>query len=212
MAHRERADAARNRRAILLAAHRLICENGIDQVSMSDIAAEAGVGKGTLFRRFGDRAGLVNALFEQLTEDWEPDALAALADPAADPAGRAVAFLAGLFDRITVPGRPLLRAMGGHATPERMRRYRIWQSRLAAVIAEALPDLPEAETAFTAHVLLGTLRADFVDLLAGGGMTVDEIRTGILAHAHRTITGREPAGPPPPPSCGGGEERGRPAG
>ncbi|MFC5752188.1 TetR/AcrR family transcriptional regulator [Actinomadura rugatobispora] len=187
MAHRERADAARNRRAILLAAHRLICENGIDQVSMSDIAAEAGVGKGTLFRRFGDRAGLVNALFEQLTEDWEPDALAALADSGTDPAGRAVAFLAGLFDRITVPGRPLLRAMGNHATPDRMRRYRTWQSALAAVIAEARPGLPEEETAFTAHVLLGTLRADFVDLLSGGGMTVEEIRTRILAHADRVI-------------------------
>ncbi|MFC6932072.1 TetR/AcrR family transcriptional regulator [Actinomadura yumaensis] len=76
-----RADAERNQRAILLAAHRLICENDIDQVSMNDIAAEAGVGKGTLFRRFGDREGLFGALFEQLTADWEPGALARLADP-----------------------------------------------------------------------------------------------------------------------------------
>ncbi|GAA2456741.1 hypothetical protein GCM10010191_90240 [Actinomadura vinacea] len=190
MAPRERADAARNRRAILLAAHRLICENGVDQVSMSDIADAAGVGKGTLFRRFGDRAGLINALFEQLTEDWEPEALDRLGDTAAEPVDRVVAFIAGLFDRITVPGRPLLRAMGAHATPERVRRYRIWQSRLADVIAQARPDLPEEEAGFMAYVLLTLPRADFVDLLEGGGMTIDDVRTRILSHARLTVTGR----------------------
>ena len=54
----ERADAARNRRRILAAAEKLFAENGVSCTSMDAIAAEAGVGKGTLFRRFGDRASL----------------------------------------------------------------------------------------------------------------------------------------------------------
>ena len=49
----ERGDAARNRALLLDAARRLIGERGADAVSMDDIAAAAGVGKGTLFRRFG---------------------------------------------------------------------------------------------------------------------------------------------------------------
>ena len=54
----ERADAARNRGKVLAAAERLFAERGPSRVSMDAVAAEAGVGKGTLFRRFGDRAGL----------------------------------------------------------------------------------------------------------------------------------------------------------
>jgi AcrR family transcriptional regulator len=58
----ERADAARNRQKILCSRGRLIEERGLENVSMDDIAHDAGVGKGTLFRRFGDRASLAHAL------------------------------------------------------------------------------------------------------------------------------------------------------
>jgi AcrR family transcriptional regulator len=58
----ERVDAARNRAKILAAAEELIAERGIEQVSMDDVARRAQVGKGTLYRRFGDRANLALAL------------------------------------------------------------------------------------------------------------------------------------------------------
>ncbi|MGV0870647.1 helix-turn-helix domain-containing protein [Mycolicibacterium sp. XJ879] len=61
----ERGDAARNRMLLLDAAHRLIAERGADAVSTDDIAAAAGVGKGTLFRRFGSRAGLMIVLLDE---------------------------------------------------------------------------------------------------------------------------------------------------
>ncbi len=61
----ERGDAARNRLLLLDAARRLIAEHGADAVSMDDIAAEAGVGKGTLFRRFGSRSGLMLVLLDE---------------------------------------------------------------------------------------------------------------------------------------------------
>lgn len=51
----ERADAARNRRRLLDAAQRLVAEQGADHVTMEAVAAAAEVGKGTVFRRFGDR-------------------------------------------------------------------------------------------------------------------------------------------------------------
>lgn len=59
---RERGDAARNRALLLDAARRLITERGADAVTMDDIAAAARVGKGTVFRRFGSRAGLMMVL------------------------------------------------------------------------------------------------------------------------------------------------------
>jgi AcrR family transcriptional regulator len=61
----ERGDAARNRALLLDAARKLISEHGTDAVTMDDVATAAGVGKGTLFRRFGSRAGLMLVLLDE---------------------------------------------------------------------------------------------------------------------------------------------------
>jgi AcrR family transcriptional regulator len=61
----ERADAARNRARILCAAQRLFAERGAGCVSMDEVADAAGVGKGTLFRRFGSRAELAQAVLSE---------------------------------------------------------------------------------------------------------------------------------------------------
>jgi hypothetical protein len=60
----ERIDARRNRQRILSATARLVREGRIDDLSMDDIASAAGVGIGTVYRRFGDRDGLLRALSE----------------------------------------------------------------------------------------------------------------------------------------------------
>jgi AcrR family transcriptional regulator len=93
-APQERGDAARNRMLLLDAARRLIAERGPDAVTMDDIAAAAGVGKGTLFRRFGSRAGLMMVL---LDEDERANQQAFLFGPPplgpdAPPLDRLVAF------------------------------------------------------------------------------------------------------------------------
>ncbi|MET9326550.1 helix-turn-helix domain-containing protein [Tsukamurella sp. NPDC003166] len=59
-----RRDAARNRELLIEAAQRLFAERGVDAVSMDAVAQAAGVGKGTVFRRFGSRAGLLQALLD----------------------------------------------------------------------------------------------------------------------------------------------------
>jgi AcrR family transcriptional regulator len=61
----ERGDAARNRALLLDAARRLVAERGPDAVTMDDVATAAGVGKGTLFRRFGSRSGLMMVLLDE---------------------------------------------------------------------------------------------------------------------------------------------------
>lgn len=64
-APRERADAAANRVRILQAARRVLAERGAAGTSIDAVASEAGVGKGTVFRRFGDRSGLFQALSDE---------------------------------------------------------------------------------------------------------------------------------------------------
>lgn len=83
-----RADAARNRLRILAAASTVFAERGLD-VTLDDIARHAGLGVGTVYRRFPDREALVEALFDErmrATVDAarsaleQPDAWAALVD------------------------------------------------------------------------------------------------------------------------------------
>ena len=90
----ERGDAARNRALLLEAARSLVAKRGADAVTMDDVAAAAGVGKGTLFRRFGSRAGLMLVL---LDEDERASQQAFLFGPPplgpdAPPMDRLVAF------------------------------------------------------------------------------------------------------------------------
>ncbi|MGH3952972.1 TetR/AcrR family transcriptional regulator [Mycobacteroides salmoniphilum] len=61
---RERAVATRNRVRLLEAARQILDEVGPDNMSMDAVANAAGVGKGTLFRRFGSRTGLLLALLD----------------------------------------------------------------------------------------------------------------------------------------------------
>jgi AcrR family transcriptional regulator len=60
----ERADAARNRRHLLATAREMLTEQGLDTLTMDGLAERAGLGKGTVFRRFGTRAGIFAALLD----------------------------------------------------------------------------------------------------------------------------------------------------
>lgn len=60
-----RIDAARNSMLVLTIARRLIAELGAEAVTMEAVAVTAGVGKGTVFRRFGSRAGLFMTLLDE---------------------------------------------------------------------------------------------------------------------------------------------------
>src|SRR5882757_3342732 len=99
-ARRERADAAANRVRILEAALRVLDERGAEGTSIDAIAEEAGVGKGTIFRRFGDRSGLFEALLDEHLREFQdafmfgPPPLG----PGAPPQERLAAFLDGLLD------------------------------------------------------------------------------------------------------------------
>lgn len=90
----ERADAADNRRRILAAATRLFSEREAECVSMQDVAKAAGVGMGTMYRRFGDRSGLTFALLDARHRAFQEQLLrgAPPLGPGAPPRERLHAF------------------------------------------------------------------------------------------------------------------------
>lgn len=75
-----RRDAARNRAKILSAAREVFAARGL-AASLDDVAERAGVGVGTLYRRFPDKESLVEALFEARVGQIVDLATAALARP-----------------------------------------------------------------------------------------------------------------------------------
>ena len=74
--HAERADAARNRARLLATARQMLAEQGADKLTMDALAERAGLGKGTVFRRFGTRAGIFAALLDDDERAFQQQVLA----------------------------------------------------------------------------------------------------------------------------------------
>lgn len=77
---RLRADAARNRAALLRAAREVFATKGLD-APLDEIARSAGVGNATLYRRFPTREDLVEAVFAERMAEYADVAEKALAEP-----------------------------------------------------------------------------------------------------------------------------------
>src|SRR5712691_6623976 len=92
--HAERADAARNRQLLLATACEIIAEQGADKLTMDGLAERARLGKGTVFRRFGTRAGIFQALLDDDERAFQEQVLSGLPPlgPGAPPLDRLIAY------------------------------------------------------------------------------------------------------------------------
>ena len=90
----ERADAARNRQHLLATAREMLAEQGPDKLTMDGLAERAGLGKGTVFRRFGTRAGIFAALLDDDERAFQEQVLAGPPPlgPGAPPLERLIAY------------------------------------------------------------------------------------------------------------------------
>jgi AcrR family transcriptional regulator len=159
---RERADAARNRATILVAAERLVGEQGAGTVTMDQVACAAGVGKGTLFRHFGDRCGLMRALLDERERSFQEGFIRGPAPlgPGAPPRERLVAFGERMLEHIEIQGDLLVAAENG-APGERLRHsvYAAYRAHLTALLDDSGYD---GDVGYLADVLLGALVTELV--------------------------------------------------
>ena len=175
----ERADAARNRLKILDAANRLVDAHGIANVSMDMLAAEAGVGKGTIFRRFGDRSGLAHALLDEHERQFQEAFMRGEPPlgPGAPPVDRLCAFGHAMIDLLEDHGELILAAESGCAgTRFRSAPFRVHRAHVQSLLTELDPRL-DAE--YHADSLLAVLAADqYHHLRQDREMSVERVRSG----------------------------------
>lgn len=180
---RERADAVRNRRAILAATEDLLTRYRPDQVSVERIAAAAGVGKGTVFHRFGSRAGLMIELMQEratvlakaVAEGPPPlgpgaparERLTAFLDAVFDMVGRNKGLMAALGQAIAHPRAEPERGTGDVASHRaRYAVYQGWHAHVRALILEERPDL---DADMLADVLLSPVHNEVITHALGAG-------------------------------------------
>ncbi|WP_374772768.1 TetR/AcrR family transcriptional regulator [Streptomyces sp. NBC_01310] len=192
----ERADAQRNREAVLAAADALFAASSSPHsVSMDDIAAAAGVGKGTLFRRFGDRAGLIGAVIASRLEPLRQEAARRSRDTAGSSPRRRVKDLLDASLRFKIENRNLMAAAedAGLSSPYQAEHYGWWHDILRVAL-DQVPGVHDPD--FTAHALLAAIRADLVvHLIEDQKMSPGGLRSSLAAHIDNVLgNSPEPSG------------------
>ncbi|MFJ8149648.1 TetR/AcrR family transcriptional regulator [Streptomyces sp. NPDC096048] len=188
-----RADAARNRARLLEAAARLVAEHGAAGVTMEAVAAAASVGKGTVFRRFGDRTGLLMALLDHSEKKFQAALLGGPPPlgPGAPPVERLRAFGCAMLRR-SIDELDLQLA----AEPSAERRYtaaprRFLRGHVALLLRQSVPD---GDSELLSHTLLAYLDAALVHHLTEQcGVPPARLQAGWLDLVAR-VTRTEPPG------------------
>ncbi|WP_405166167.1 TetR/AcrR family transcriptional regulator [Nocardia sp. NBC_01499] len=185
----ERADAARNRQLLLDAAQQLVREQGVDSLTMDALAKLAGVGKGTVFRRFGSRSGLLLALLDHSDRKTQeafmfgPPPLG----PGAPPLDRLIAFGRARLLDIDVEGELYRAAEVGEAADRYSGApYLLLKTHVSILLRQA--GIP-GEIPLVADSLLGTLSAALVmHQMDAQGYSRDQIGDNWEAIVRRVVS------------------------
>jgi AcrR family transcriptional regulator len=186
----ERADAARNRRRILEAAGELFAARGAEHVTMEDIAHAAGVGKGTLYRRYPDRASIALALLDEHERALQEQLLRGPPPlgPGAPPAERLAAFYAAM---VRLLERHVHLALGAETGSRRFATgaYGFWRAHVRALLTQ---DRHHAEEAGRLDALVDVLLAPLAPELyrhqRQRGRSVDDITAALTELAEAILT------------------------
>jgi AcrR family transcriptional regulator len=191
---KERADAARNRARILAAAEALFAEGDPAAVTMDDIAKAAGVGRGTLYRRYPDRASIAQALLDEHEREIQerilrgPGPLGPLGDAgsvaseSASPAERLAAFYEA---QVQLLERHLHLYLGAEIGPARYATgaYAFWRHHVRLLVVRARVEDPDV----VADILLAPLAPDLYRRQRDLGVTPQRYVRALRESAHKYL-------------------------
>lgn len=185
---RERADAARNRARILAAAGELFQARGAPNVTMEDIARAAGVGRGTLYRRYPDRASIATALLDEHERALQQKLIGGdpPLGPGAPPAERLAAFYAAMVGLLEQHVHLVLGAETGRSRFT-AGAYDFWRVHLHALLTAGGVTNRDA----LVDTLLAPLGPEVYDYQRNErGLTPEQISAALAALAHGVLRER----------------------
>ena len=190
---RQRDAASRNQAAIADAAAELFRRRGVANVEVRDIAAAAGVGVGTVYRRFGDKASVIAAVIGEEERALQNALLSGPPPlgPGAPPAERLNAFLRELA-ALTERNLDVLAASESAAPGGRYRigAYGVWRLHVVVLIRAASEDL---DADWLAETLLAPLGAEhYRQQRREQGMSADRVVENLVVAADRLVAARSP--------------------
>jgi AcrR family transcriptional regulator len=172
----ERADAARNRAKVLAAAAEMFAEKDPRTVTMDDIAKAAGVGRGTLYRRYPDVASIAVALLDEHETGLQRELLQGPPPlgPGAPPAERLAAFYTAMVDLLEAHGDLALATEVGGRRFE-VGAYGFWRAHVMSLLREAGIPSPEA----LADPLLAPIAPDVFVHQRAQGLSSSQIKSAL---------------------------------
>uniref|UniRef100_A0AAU3GUN2 TetR/AcrR family transcriptional regulator n=1 Tax=Streptomyces sp. NBC_01401 TaxID=2903854 RepID=A0AAU3GUN2_9ACTN len=173
-----RADAARNRALLMDAASRLLARCGAADLTMESVAAAAGVGKGTVFRRFKDRTGLLIALLDHREALLQAAFLSGPPPmgPDAPAAERLHAFGPALMRHERDHHELILASRGDPLRTFEVPAQRLRHSHVTLLLRQARAT---GDPELLAYTLLGSIDAPLVHhLTCERGMSADQLEQG----------------------------------
>lgn len=162
-----------------MVARRLLQDRGLAAMTMDQLAAEAGVGKGTLYRGFGSRAGLAEALLDEAERQLQEQVLTGPPPLGwgAQPDERLRAFFVAYFQLLAANVDLLVETeRGAPGARFHTGAYAFWHAHIAALLRTEGRDEPEAR----AHALLALLSADLYRHLREARFHTAQIESVIL--------------------------------
>ncbi|GEM31681.1 TetR family transcriptional regulator [Nocardia neocaledoniensis NBRC 108232] len=177
----ERTDAARNRAKVLSAAAELFATNDPRTVTMDDIAKAAGVGRGTLYRRYPDRTAIAVALLDEHERALQEQLMrgAPPLGPGAAPGERLAAFYAAMVELLTAHAHLVLGAETGGARFA-TGAYGFWSAHVRALLVEAGVAQPDS----LVDTVLAPLAAEVYLHQRERGLSTEQIVDGLSMLAH----------------------------
>ncbi|MGW1365378.1 TetR/AcrR family transcriptional regulator [Streptomyces chartreusis] len=188
----ERADAARNRARVLAAAELLFAERDPGTVTMDEIAKAAGIGRGTLYRRYPDRASIARALLDEHERVLQekvlrgPPPLGPSESPRSQPspADRLAAFYQASAEFLEAHGHLLLGAEAGIARYG-TGAYAFWRLHVTHLARQAGVHDPDA----LADLLLSPLTPELFTHQRQNGVSLIRIIEALRKIAYGVLPG-----------------------
>lgn len=173
-------------KAILDTAVRLFGENGVEAVSMHQIAKSAGIGQGTLYRRFANKAELCMALLQDQFDDLRRRIDVYLEETAGHPPGERIKGVAERMIDMIEDKTKILGIIQSQQQKSELSRFEFYQSppyqyihgTLCSLIRDAEPPLPpQVDPAYVADAYIAFLSPHtFRQLTHARGLTKEQVK------------------------------------